>query len=281
MFTKDAIQELAQAQAIAAATDAIERNDVDVFALPDNFKIHDPEGYQARRRRMRGTMKTSSAKNFADYTVDHSEEGSSVFVDANNMQAVAVLNLGTTNSPGHCDNRAVFVPPKTSAFEALLSMASGSQKRQSDVAEYLEDWANHVRCENEAGQEIPVKHAVAAVRKITIEGTRRQENSEGQLSASRSTFEQVQAKGADNLPVVIDFTCEPYLGLKTRTFRARISILTTDKPALILRIAKKQQHEEEMANELANLIEQHMRESEADFASERIPVLLGEYAAKS
>ena len=76
---------------------------------------------------------------------------------------------------------------------ASSTSASGSQRRQTDVAEYLEDWAPLIRSENEAGEDIAVKHAAAAVRKITIEGTRRQESSEQQLSAARSTFEQVKA----------------------------------------------------------------------------------------
>lgn len=279
MFDKDAIQELTQAESISAANAALTQtvapsNGEAAIALPDSFKVHDLEHYLPTRRRLRGSMTTPVLADFAAYTVENKEAGATVFVDADKMQAVAVLNLGTPASPGHADNRAVLAPPKTAAFAALLAIASGAQKRQTDVAEYLEDWAPLIRCENEAGEDVAVKHAAAAVRKITIEGTRRQESSEQQLSAARSTFEQVKATGTDHLPVLIDVTCEPYLGLAYRTARLRLGIVTGDKPALVLRIVKREQHDEEMAQELAQLVR-------GALAGSDMPVLVGSYSLKS
>ena len=274
MFTKDSIEALTQAESISAANAALTvapSNGEAVIALPDSFDVHDLEQYLPTRRRLRGSMTTPVLADFAVYTIDHKEAGATVFVGADNMQAVAVLNLGTPDEPGHGDNRAVLAPPKTAAFAALLAIASGIQKKQTDVAEYLEDWAPLIRCENEAGEDIAVKHAAAAVRKITIEGTRRQESSEQQLSAARSTFEQVKATGTDHLPVLIDVTCEPYLGLDARTFGLRMSIVTGDKPSLVLRVVMREQHDEEMAHELALLVRGALTGSD-------VPVLVGSYS---
>ncbi len=276
MLTAEAIQEISRAQAITAASAAVGSaalgaNGHDVVALPEQFKLHDLEQYLPTRRRLRGSMTTPTLADFASYTIDNKEAGATVFVNPDAMKAVAVLNLGTPASPGHGDNRAVLAPPKTAAFSALLSIASGSQRRQTDVAEYLEDWAPLIRSENEAGEDIAVKHAAAAVRKITIEGTRRQESSEQQLSAARSTFEQVKATGTDHLPVLIDVTCEPYLGLAARTFRLRLGIVTGDKPALVLRIVKREQHDEDVAQEMAQLVRGALTGSD-------VPVLVGSYS---
>lgn len=278
MFTAEAIQELSRAQAITAASAAVGSaalgaNGHDVVALPEQFKLHDLEQYLPTPRRLRGSMTTPVLADFSAYTDENKEAGATVFVNPDNMQAIAVLNLGTPYNPGHGDNRAVLAPPKTAAIAALLAIASGSQKKQIDVAEYLEDWAPLIRCENESGEDIAVKHAAAAVRKITIEGTRRQESSEQQLSAARSTFEQVKATGTDHLPVLIDVTCEPYLGLAARTFRLRLGIVTGDKPALVLRIVKREQHDEEMAQELAQLVRGALTGSD-------VPVLVGSYSRK-
>ena len=216
-------------------------------------------------------MTTPTPADFASYALDNKEGGATVFVNPHAMQAVAVLNLGTPASPGHGDNRAVLAPPKTAAFSALLSIASGSQRRRTDVAEYLEDWAPLIRCENDAGDDVPVKLAAAAVRKLTIEGTKRLETSEQSLSASRSAFEQVRATAVDTLPVFINVTCEPYQGLADRTFRLRLGIVTGDKPALVLRVAKREQHDEEMAQELAQLVRGALTGSD-------VPVLVGSYS---
>lgn len=278
MFTAEAIQELSRAQAITAASAAVGsaalgHNGHSAVALPEQFKLHDLEQYLPTRRRLRGSMTTPKTAAFAEYTARHREAGASVFVNPDAMQAVAVLNLGTPDSPGHGDNRAVLAPPKTAAFAALLAIANGSQKKQTDVAEYLEDWAPLIRCENESGEDIAIKHAAAAVRKITIDSTRRQESSEQQLSAARSTFEQVKATGTDHLPVLIDVTCEPYMGLAARTFRLRLGIVTGDKPSLVLRVVKREQHDEEMAQELAQLVR-------GALAGSDVPVLVGSYSMK-
>ena len=198
MFTEEAIEALTQAESISAANAALTQtvaptNGEAAIALPESFKVHDLEHYLPTRRRLRGSMTTPTLADFASYTLDNKEAGATVFVNPDAMQAVAVLNLGTPDEPGHGDNRAVLAPPKTAAFSALLSIASGSQRRQTDVAEYLEDWAPLIRSENDAGDDVPVKLAAAAVRKLTIEGTKRLETSEQSLSASRSAFEQVRS----------------------------------------------------------------------------------------
>lgn len=276
MFTKDALETLTQAEAISAANAALTQtvaptNGEAAIALPESFKVHDLEHYLPTRRRLRGSMTTPVLADFAVYTIDHKEAGATVFVGADNMQAVAVLNLGTPDEPGHGDNRVVLAPPKTAAFSALLSIANGGQRRQTDVAEYLEDWAPLIRCENDAGDDVPVKLAAAAVRKLTIEGTKRLETSEQSLSASRSAFEQVRATAVDTLPVFINVTCEPYQGLADRTFRLRLGIVTGDKPALVLRVVKREQHDEEMAQELAQLVRGALTGSD-------VPVLVGSYS---
>ena len=278
MFTKDALETLTQAEAISAANAALTQtvaptNGEAAIALPESFKVHDLEHYLPTRRRLRGSMTTPTLADFASYTLDNKEAGATVFVNPDAMQAVAVLNLGTPDEPGHGDNRVVLAPPKTAAFSALLAIASGSQRRQTDVAEYLEDWAPLIRCENDAGDDVPVKLAAAAVRKLTIEGTKRLETSEQSLSASRSAFEQVRATAVDTLPVFINVTCEPYQGLADRTFRLRLGIVTGDKPALVLRVAKREQHDEEMAQELAQLVRGALTGSD-------VPVLVGSYSLK-
>lgn len=274
MFTQEALQELAQADAIRAAESSITRQVETIVGLPESFKLHDLEQYMHLRRRLRGTMSTISIGDFAAYTRDNKQTGAAVFVGAAQMQAVAVLNLGTPEEPGHADNRAVLTVPKTAAFAALLGIANGGAKTQAAVAEFLEDWAEQVECENEAGESVATKHAVAAVRKISIEGTKRTEAAEQQLSQSRSTFEQVKATSTETLPVLIRMTTEPYKGLPARTFSVRLGIITGDKPALVLRIVKLETHVEEMAEELAGLVR-------ASLDGDDVPVLLGEYSAKA
>lgn len=270
MITKEVLDGLAnKSAAITAALEAIDGSNNAVIALPDDFNLHDLERYSYTRRRARGLMTTSSIADFAAYVGAHQEAGASVFIHADSMQAVAVLNLGTKDSPGHADNRAALAMRKTAAFIALLKIAAQHQQQVS-VAEFLEDWREHIQCSNANG-DVPTPRAVAAVRKITIEEMGRRQSEVQQLSVSRSAMETVKAVESDDLPTTITFTCVPYVGLPGRAFSVRLGIITGAKPSLSLRVVNIERHEEEMADELVGLVE-----AAVDPA---IPCLAGAYHA--
>lgn len=285
MFTKEAIQELAQAKAISAAQDSIdgalgEDKTHGVTALPEGFKVHDLEAKLIHRRRARGKMTTSSVSAFADYVDNHKEGGASVFVEQDAMRAVAVLNLGTPDAPGHADNLAVLQPKQTAAYTALLKVANGQGLPQTTIAEFIEDWMDRIQClAAEPEPDAPpspamnARHAAAAIRRVTIEAIQKLENTEGQLQASRSALESVKASSNGNpLPAFILFRCIPYHGLTEREFTMRLGVQTgAQKPALVLRIAKKEKHDEEMAEELAGSV--------AEAVGVTMPVLIGAYVA--
>lgn len=279
MFDKDTLDALQQAKSIETANRAFAFSHTShhVVALPSDFKTHDLEAFLPNRRRARGTMATTHHADFADYVAQHAEDGCSVFVDPAAMKATAILNLGTPDNPGHADNKAQLVAEQTAAYRALLGVANGAGQKQATVAEFLEDWLPYLVCTGADGTDITLPKAVAAVRKVTIESLKKLENAEGQLSASRSAFESVTAhSGADPLPATIDFSCQAYAGLPTRTFRVRLSVITgSDKPAIGLRIVKHEQHVEEMAQELAQLVGDAISKA----GCPDMPVLIGTYSA--
>lgn len=277
MFDKDAIETMQEGSAILQANNALSLafEDKAVVALPERFTDHDLERYLPNRRRARGVMNTDNLASFAEYTKAHAEPGASVFVDAEHMKAVAVLNLGTPEAPGHGDNRAMLALKRTAAFTALLAHANnaGRGMTQTVASEFLEDWPDHIQCFNSEGEISPPK-AIAALRKLSIEAMRKMESSEQSLSASRSAFESVQATSSEPIPTTIYFKCVPYQELAERQFVLRLGVLTGgDKPSITLRIVKVELHNEEMAQELASLTR--------DALAGSFPVMLGEYAIKS
>ena len=274
MFDKESIELLQESAAIQQASNAVSQafEDKALVALPQHFKEHDLEQYLPTRRRSRGVMSTDSLGSFADYTKAHAEAGATVFVNAESMQAVGVLNLGTPDAPGHADNKAKLSLKRTAAFTALLAHANnaGRGMTQTVASEFLEDWPEQIQCFNEEGQ-ITLPKAIAALRKLTIESMRKLENSEQSLSASKSAFESVKATSVDPIPTTIYFKCVPYQDLAERLFVLRLGVLTgNDKPQITLRIVKAELHNEEMAQELAKLT--------SDALAGSFPVLLGDYA---
>jgi uncharacterized protein YfdQ (DUF2303 family) len=272
MFDKEAIQQLAvgQSESIEAADEALSGafDTSGVAALPSDFKLHDLEKYQPNRRRQRGSMATSLLPDFVTFTQVHAETGAMTFVDQKLMRAVAVLNMGTREKPGHCDHTATFAAKATAAYTAMRNTANGQPMKQQVLAEFMEDWPGLIECERE-GQAVPLAQAIAAVRRVTIETLQKQESSQQSLQAERSAFESITARG-DTLPTHLKFTTAPFVGLQVRSFWLRLAVHTGAKdPLLALRVANLELHEEEMAQELAQLVRESMPNT--------IPVMVGAY----
>lgn len=280
MLTKEAIQELSQAEAVTVSNASVDaalghESAHGVVALPSYFEVHDMEAKLPWRRRARSAMVTSLVGDFARYLGEHKETGASVFVDQANMSATAVLNLGTPAEPGHCDNHATYRPLTTAAYKALSQLvAKSGNLSQRELAEFLEDWGDLIGCYNgEAGIKVP--HAVAAVRGVTLEALKRSHTTQEDLSASQSTFESVKASGGDNpLPSRITFATVPYVGLSERTFSMRLGVRTGGQvPLFTLQIAKQEEHAEDMAAELTKLV--------TDAIGAAAPVLIGTLTVKA
>lgn len=275
MFDKEAINALQEGEAITAAREALANALATsaVVALPDDFTTHDLEGCLDNRRRERGAMNTSQLDSFVRYTNEHSEEGATVFIDADNFKATAVLNLGTPLMAGHADNLSVLSLMRTAAYDSLINHTQSSMN-QSTIAEFFEDFTEHLKFYNDDGQ-ISNAKAVAAVRKVTIDEVRKLESTETQLSSSKSAFEKISASSTETLPTTVYFECQPYHGLFVRTFVLRLSVVSNgDKTQIRLRIAKLEVHKEEMAVELSDLIKNNFILS---VTSNQPTIVLGTY----
>ncbi len=266
------IQALESAQEITAAakaTGSALEDGTAIVALPSSMEVHDLEHAMPQRRHARGSMATPFVAPFATYTKAHAEDGACVFIHATDMQATAVLNLGTPDAPGHADNLAKLTPIKTAAYRALLAITRGPITQQQ-AAEFFEDWAGELQFFTDDAQINP-RQAVAAVRRITIEALAKIDSEEQSLSATRSAFESVTASSKEPIPTRVYFRCQPYADLRSRDFVLRLGVLTGEKtPRLVLRVLKEEEHLEEMAEELGHLVRDTI-------GTTTIPVLVGQY----
>ncbi|MDU6054547.1 MAG: DUF2303 family protein [Escherichia coli] len=214
----------------------------DAVALPENFRIHDLEKFNLNRFRFRGALSTASIDDFTRYSKDLADEGTRCFIDADNMRAVSVLNLGTIDEPGHADNTATLKLKKTAPFSALLSV-NGERNSQKSLAEWIEDWADYLVGFDANGDAIQATN---------------------DFSGKRSLMESVEAKTKDIMPVAFEFKCVPFEGLKERPFKLRLNIITGDRPVLVLRIIQLEAVQEEMANEFRDLLVEKFKDSKVE-----------------
>lgn len=275
MFTEEALR-LVQATAVQANGVQEINTFIPQLAVPDGVKLSNAEHLQEGRSRFRGRYSTTRLAEFNAYTkarheaiADSASEfagagKTSTFVNADNGTAVAFFNLGDVSNPGHADDAAVLSLAKTAAYAALLSIA-GKQLKQRQLAEFLEDWFDIVApTYSEASPEkgTPgLSAAIAAIRDITIAAKAEATSVQGDLNASRTALEEVEARSRKTLPTGFLFAASPYEGFLQRTFTLRLSVLPQEKdPLLTLRIVGLADIDERVGQEFEDKVRSGMPE---------------------
>lgn len=254
---KSAIEQIQQSQTAESLNSDLTTMDlmVPVLAAPQDYKIHNLEDKLPGRTRYRGTFETRIPESFMNYCADHDVVGAVCFVDPEQMNAKAVLNLGTESNPGHADFTATLNLKHTAEYTALLDH-NGKRLDQRRLAEFIEDWQHAVAALDGEGKPMNLSRAIMAIREMSVEGMKKRESEVGDFRGSRSTLETVEAKSKHDLPNSLLFSCVPYNGLKSRDFDLRISVIASDdNPQFTVRIKRLEAIEEEMGKELADLIE--------------------------
>lgn len=269
----DAISKITELAISGVRLGAVESMPCPAVAKPDGLEIVNLEKYQHNRYRFRGSLKTTSISDFVKYSIGYSyADAVRCFIDAEDMSAKTIFNLGTIDAPGHADNSAVIGLKKTSPFSAVLSV-NGRKQGQKELAEWLEDWREFLLAFDAEGNVLDIKQAIGAVRRITIESSRSSDHEDSDFSANRSVMESVEAKSKDIMPAVFEFKCTPYEELQERAIKLRYSILTShDTPALILRIVQLENLEEQMAQEFRDLLA-------SKFEGTQIETFIGNFSA--
>jgi uncharacterized protein YfdQ (DUF2303 family) len=229
-----------------------------VLALPVDVKLHSIERFQEMRSRFRGALSTHSLKDFSEYVIAAKGPAATGFVDGEDMACTVYFNLGDTTAPGHGDYTATLNLKKTAAFLAL-EYAAQRQHGQKDLSDWIEDWAPNLKALDAEDRPIDLRKAAGAIRSISIEQARKSEHVVGDLSASRSAMDQIEAKSSEGLPAEFLFTVAPYEGLTVRTIRLRVAVLTGgEKPALRLRWIGEAQLREDLAQEFKQVVQQEV-----------------------
>lgn len=241
--------------------------------LPDGTSVESLERFSLERFRFRGAMTTTSIDDFARYSKGYASdsEPARCFIDADNMTARSVFNIGTLDNPGHADNVASITLKKTAPFRALLQI-DGQRLKQKQIAEWLEDWSDYLLAFDADGNTMQISQAAQAVRRITIQQATQQDHETGDFAGKKSLMQSVEASSKDVMPVAFEFKCVPYEGLGERRFSLRNSLLTSDDPCFVLRIVQLEAQEEEIANEFRDLLI-------SKFEGESVETFIGNFKA--
>ncbi|HBX4895540.1 TPA: DUF2303 family protein [Klebsiella pneumoniae] len=223
--------------------------------LPAGTGIESLERFSSERFRFRGAMETTSIDDFVRYSSGYAKEDEKArcFIDADNMLARSIFNIGTLDNPGHADNVASIKLKKTAPFRALLSI-NGDHLNQKQIAEWLEDWSDYLLAFDADGGSMSIANAAQAVRRVTIQKTNAADHEDGDFRGKKTLMESIEASSKDVMPAAFEFKCVPYEGLGERRFSLRNSLLKSSDPVFVLRIVQLEAQEEAIANEFRDLL---------------------------
>lgn len=231
-----------------------------VIATHKDTRLEDLEPFLPNRSRLRCVYKTQSIDDFVSYSQQFDSPNATCFIDENEMRALNLLDLGTTEQPLHQDHHAILQLKQTAFFEALLSM-NGQHVSQKRMAEFFEDWGDMVSTEivDQNNNDLSLIGAVKAFRDLTIESVSKAQSKVGDFNESLSTMEQIEAKAEEALPAKVIFQCEPYSGLNDVELTCRFSIITSEeKPKLVLRILRLEAQMEAIAQDFKDIIKEDL-----------------------
>ena len=223
--------------------------------LPQNTSIESLERFALERFRFRGAMETTSIDDFVRYSAGYAQEDEKArcFIDADNMLARSIFNIGTLDNPGHADNVASIKLKKTAPFRALLAI-NGDHLNQKQIAEWLEDWSDYLLAFDAGGNTMTIAQAAQAVRRVTIQQATQADHEDSDFSGKKSLMQSIEASSKEVMPVAFEFKCVPYEGLGDRRFSLRNSLLKSSDPVFVLRIVQLEAQEEAIANEFRDLL---------------------------
>lgn len=272
---KETVQHIEENGVALAIQTKLQIDDLPIVPMPANYELVSIEKYLSAPLRFRGKFSTNYVKEFTGYVLDSMNGGGQhVFINAQKMFALGMLDLGTPSDPLHGDHRAVVTLEKLNAFTALLSM-NGARKSQKDMAEWMEDWRDYLEAYQDASSDgstkIDMKAAIAAVRTLTLKATAEREHTTQDFKASKSSLESIEASSKGHaLPGYLYFTCKPYEEIKERTFVCRLSAITGDTPVFGVRIIQLEAHVEKMGKEFKLMVQEQLKGS-------AVSVRLGEF----
>lgn len=230
-----------------------------IAIVPEGFKLHSTEKFNALRDRFRGAYGTSDVVSFVQYVTDREIKDFKTFITTNNgLRALAIFNIGDEKAAGHADDTAALSLEKKPEFYAL-ERAVGQRFNQQDLIDYLDDWSDFLTAHNENGA-VPTEKAIRALRKVKINRGHEVDSQVRDLGYQASVTEKMEATGTDeNLPTHFVLSTESYKGLTVEDLKISFRISAKDEsPTFVLRFIGQDAHEQRRAEQFIALLENEL-----------------------
>lgn len=259
---KSAIEQLQETGKLPEIIEQVNGTQEPVVIVPNSMGVHSIDKYMKNPARYRLLFETNSVDAFLEYNAANKTDSATCFVEALDMSALTVFDLGSQEAPLHKAHKAKVSLLKTAAYKALLAIIDYG-KDQKEASEFLEDWEDQIEVRDSQSGAMNPRLAAKALRLLTIETARAISSEINDFSTSQSAMERIEVKDSNAMPALILFKCKPYSSLHSRSFPVRASVLTSgNSPKIIFRIIKHEEILEDMAEEFKRSLEEKLEDSD-------------------
>jgi uncharacterized protein YfdQ (DUF2303 family) len=227
-------ESIIRVEQLALAGQSID-TDIPARIIPQGSQSVSLEKFQAQPTRHRAVFNSARVEEFIGYCNDYATTGdSAVFINPNDMTAIAVFDYS-----GWGQHRAILKLEATPEYSSIMNKPK-TIFIQSGLREWLEDFGESIQ-PMQNGVELKLNIATQAVAKVSINKTGKDTFTDGDFSATRSAFEEIEAKSGveSGLPTHFLLTAPLFEGLEPRQINLKFAVITqekTDKPVFALRI---------------------------------------------
>lgn len=241
---KPMLEKLIKDSVATQAQDLIDNHTTAHVALvPEGFEIVSLDKYRDHPARKRGLFATSSLIDFRNYIhrevehmlADSDEISPAVFINEQSYRAEALLDYGLNNLPGHCEHSAKFIISFNEEFK-LIKGANKDWKKQLDFVNFLDDLSPFINTLRDSdGEEIELKKAFQALRKVKFSATAETEIEESDYAKRQTGLAAVSVKSGheQNLPARVIFSLKPSPDLDLMHIEARLRIRQANNEVMI------------------------------------------------
>lgn len=208
----------------------VRNEDGSVIVANRNMQLFDLDKFADGNRRKTGRFTTHSVANFISFVKDETTpEHCKIFVDAEAMKATAFLNYGADGyAQGKLDYNAIIALKQTPVFAKLVQLHQHTMS-QRDFIDFLTDYSPVFEAINTKDEKISIGMAVHQLRQVKIDETKNTSNEVENFGETRSTFENVKARTADdNMPVAFVVNDACYQSLPKIDISLRLIIKSDD-----------------------------------------------------
>lgn len=197
--------------------------DGEIVLLPEKMQAHSLERFRLKPTRQRGTFETSDMESWKAY-VAHRKDTARVFVDEDEMNALAVLNFHDGGGLADWqDDIAELLMMPSQPFQSVLDMvpAGAAVVTQQSLLDWMDDWAPYLSTHRADGSVQLLPEARKAIADLTVESVRKaRSNVDQHFARERTAAERISI--GDQVPRTIKMTCPPYRGMQARDVRLGI-----------------------------------------------------------